>query len=242
MLDPSPELRHTGVVKFSRSVKGAEAAAAASTNDGQTSERLAIIDWCSRIASSKSTRESLDGPGTVLEGSNRVILLDRDGVLNVDRVNSVRTVADLEVETGAIVGCRLLKDAGYPLGVICNQSAGGRGWMTATDVDAVNAELDRRLGGVIDAWFLCPHAPDDGCRCRKPGTLLLEQAQAEFGFDPRLTWFVVDAERDIAAARAFGCLPALVRTGKGAAAAAAHPDVPVFADLADFARSVVAER
>ena len=52
----------------------------------------------------------------MLEGSNRVILLDRDGVLNVDRVDSVRTVADLDLETGAIEGCRLLKDAGYPLG------------------------------------------------------------------------------------------------------------------------------
>src|SRR4029079_14660208 len=101
------------------------------------SSRPAIIDWCSRISSSKSSRESLDGPATVLEGSNRVILLDRDGVLNVDRVNSVRTVADLDVEIGAIEGCRLLKDAGYPLGVISNQSAVGRGWMTADDLDAV---------------------------------------------------------------------------------------------------------
>jgi D-glycero-D-manno-heptose 1,7-bisphosphate phosphatase len=168
-----------------------------------------------------------------------VILLDRDGVLNVDRVNSVRTVADLEVETGAIEGCRLLKDAGYPLGVISNQSAVGRGWMTASDLEAVNAELDRRLGGVIDAWFVCPHGPDDGCRCRKPGTLLLERAQAAYGFDPAVTWFVVDAERDVAAAQRFGCRPALVRTGKGERAIAAHPDVPAFADLADFARSVV---
>jgi histidinol-phosphate phosphatase family protein len=113
-----------------------------------------------------------------------VILLDRDGVLNVDRVDSVRSIADLEVETGAVEGCRLLHEAGYPLGVISNQSAVGRGWMTAADLEVVNAELDRRLGGVIDAWFVCPHAPDTGCRCRKPGTLLLEQARDAYGFDP----------------------------------------------------------
>ena len=160
-------------------------------------------------------------------------------MLNVDRVNSVRTVADLEVETGAIEGCRILREAGYPLGVISNQSAVGRGWMTAAELEAVNAELDRRLGGVIDAWFVCPHGPDDGCRCRKPGTLLLEQAQARYRFDPAETWFVVDAERDVVAAQRFGCRPALVRTGKGAAAIAAHPDVPAFDDLADFARSVL---
>jgi D-glycero-D-manno-heptose 1,7-bisphosphate phosphatase len=168
-----------------------------------------------------------------------VILLDRDGVLNVDRINSVRTVADLDLEVGAIEGCRLLKDAGYPLGVISNQSAVGRGWMTAADLDAVNAELDRRLGGVIDAWFVCPHGPDDGCRCRKPDTLLLEQARDAFGFDPATTWFVADAARDVVAARRFGCRPALVRTGKGAATIAAYPDVPAFADLADFARSLI---
>ena len=167
-----------------------------------------------------------------------MILLDRDGVLNVDRVNSVQTLADLEVETGAVEGCRLLHEAGYPLVVISNQSAVGRGWMTAETLDAVNTELDRRLGGVIDAWFVCPHGPDAGCRCRKPDTLLLEEARDRFGFDPASTWFVVDAERDVAAAQRFGCRPALLRTGKGAAAIAAHPDVPAFDDLADFARSV----
>jgi D-glycero-D-manno-heptose 1,7-bisphosphate phosphatase len=167
-----------------------------------------------------------------------VILLDRDGVLNVDRLDSVRSTADLELEVGALEGCRLLHGAGYPLAVISNQSAVGRGWMSAHDLDVVHAELDRRLGGVIDAWFVCPHAPDDGCRCRKPGTLLLERARDAFGFRPADTWFVVDAERDVAAARAFGCRPALVRTGKGAATVAAHPELPAFADLADFARSV----
>jgi D-glycero-D-manno-heptose 1,7-bisphosphate phosphatase len=168
-----------------------------------------------------------------------VILLDRDGVLNIDRVNSVRSVADLEVEAGAIEGCHLLRDVGYPLVVVSNQSAVGRGWMTETDLHAVHAELNRRLGDVIDAWFVCTHAPDDGCRCRKPGTLLLERAQDAFGFDPATTWFVVDAERDVAAAQAFGCRPALVRTGKGASAVAAHPELPAFDDLADFARWMV---
>lgn len=168
-----------------------------------------------------------------------MILLDRDGVLNVDRADSVRNIADLEVEAGAAEGCRLLHAAGHPLAVISNQSAVGRGWMTAAELAAVNDELDQRLGGIIDAWFVCPHGPDDGCRCRKPDTLLLEQARARFGFDPASTWFVVDAARDVEAARRFGCRPALLRTGKGAAAIAAHPDVPAFADLVDFARSVI---
>jgi D-glycero-D-manno-heptose 1,7-bisphosphate phosphatase len=167
-----------------------------------------------------------------------LILLDRDGVLNIDRSASVRSVADLTLEEGARDGCRLLRDAGFRLAVVTNQSAVGRGWMSSADLEAVNTELDRRLGGVIDAWYVCPHAPDAGCRCRKPDTLLLERAQADHGFDAASTWFVVDAGRDVQAARAFGCRPALVRTGKGPSAIADYPDVPVFADLADFARSV----
>jgi len=167
-----------------------------------------------------------------------VVLLDRDGVLNVDRPDSVTGLAALGVERGAVEGCRILKNAGHRLAVVTNQSAVGTGRLRATDLDAINAELDRRLGGVVDAWYVCPHAPDARCRCRKPGTLLLERARADFDFDPTTTWFVADADRDVEAARSFGCRPALVRTGKGPATIAAHPDLPAFADLADFARSV----
>jgi D-glycero-D-manno-heptose 1,7-bisphosphate phosphatase len=167
-----------------------------------------------------------------------MILLDRDGVLNVDQAASVRSITDLVVEQGAVEGCARLRAAGNRLAVITNQSAVGRGWMTRDTLDAVHAELDRRLGHVIDAWYVCPHAPDDGCACRKPGTLLLEQARADWDFEPAETWFVVDAERDVEAALRFGCRPALVRTGKGTAAAAVYPDLPAFADLADFARAV----
>jgi D-glycero-D-manno-heptose 1,7-bisphosphate phosphatase len=177
----------------------------------------------------------------VLEGSNLVILVDRDGVLNVDRVDSVRSLADLEVEAGAVEGCRRLHAAGYRLAVVTNQSAVGRGQMTRPTLDAVNAALDERLGHLIDGWFVCDHGPGDGCRCRKPGTLLLEQAQARYGFDPAATWFVADAPRDVEAARAYGCRPAIVRTGKGAATAAGYPDVPAFRDLAEFAERLLTD-
>jgi D-glycero-D-manno-heptose 1,7-bisphosphate phosphatase len=167
-----------------------------------------------------------------------MILLDRDGVLNVDQERSVRGLADLAVERGAVDGCTRLKAAGHLLVVITNQSAVGRGWMTRATLDEVNAELDRRLGGVIDAWYVCPHGPDEGCACRKPGTELFEQARRDLGFDPAATWFVADATRDVEAARHFGCRPALVRTGKGAAAIAAYPELPAYDDLDDFARAV----
>ena len=174
----------------------------------------------------------------MLEGSNRLILLDRDGVLNVDVADSVKGLDELKVEPQAARGCSLLVRAGYQLAVVTNQSAVGRGFMDRATLDAVNEELDHRLGGVIDHWYVCDHAPEAGCRCRKPDTLLLERAHAELGFIPADTWFVVDAGRDIEAARRFGCRPALVRTGKGAATEAAYPDVPCWDDLAAFAREL----
>ena len=182
---------------------------------------------------------SLDGTGTVLEGSNRVILLDRDGVLNVDRPDSVKSLDELQIETGAVAGSGRLVDAGYRLAVVTNQSAVSRGWMSRTTLDAVNAEIDRQLGGTVARWYICDHSPDERCRCRKPDTLLLEQAHHDLGFEPSETWFVGDAGRDVEAARRFGVQPALVRTGKGAAAAREYPDVPAWDDLDAFARSVI---
>lgn len=181
---------------------------------------------------------SLDGTRTVLEGSNRVILLDRDGVLNVDRPDSVKRVDELQIEEGAADGCSTLRAAGFTLVVITNQSAVGRGWMDRATVDAVNTELNRALGQAIEHWYVCDHGPDDGCRCRKPDTLLLEQAQADLGFTPADTWFVGDAVRDLEAAHRFGVRPALVRRGKGAVTARENPQVPSWSDLAEFARFV----
>lgn len=175
----------------------------------------------------------------MLEGSNHWILLDRDGVLNVDTADSVKSLDELEIEPGAALGCEILRTAGYRLAVITNQSAVGRGHMTLATLCAVNDELDRALGGVIDRWYICPHAPDDGCRCRKPDTLLFEQARADLGFNPADTWFVGDAPRDLAAARRFGCRAALVLSGKGAATAASSasddPNIPTWTDLEAFA-------
>ena len=171
----------------------------------------------------------------MLEGSNRVILLDRDGVLNVDRPDSVKRLDDLQMETGAVAGSARLFGAGYRLVVVTNQSAVGRGWMSRTTLDAVNAEIDRRLGDTVTRWYVCDHSPDEGCRCRKPDTLLLERAHHDLGFEPAETWFVGDAGRDVEAALRFGLQPALVRTGKGADTAREYPDVPAWADLDAFA-------
>jgi D-glycero-D-manno-heptose 1,7-bisphosphate phosphatase len=178
---------------------------------------------------------------TPLSSANRsVVLLDRDGVLNVDRAASVTSVADLELVSGAREGTARLSAAGYTLVVVTNQACVGRGQLTEWELHEINAELDRRLGGVIADWFVCPHTAAQGCACRKPRTQLLDRARHEWGFDPAATWFVVDDDRDVEAAQRFGCRPALVRTGKGARTAAARLDAPVFEDLLEFAATLLA--
>jgi D-glycero-D-manno-heptose 1,7-bisphosphate phosphatase len=178
---------------------------------------------------------------TPSSSANRsVVLLDRDGVLNVDRAASVTSIADLELMSGAREGTARLSAAGYTLVVVTNQACVGRGQLTERELHEINAELDRRLDGVIADWFVCPHTAAQGCACRKPRTQLLDRARDAWGFDPAATWFVADDDRDVVAAQRFGCRPALVRTGKGARTAAVRSNVPVFEDLARFATAVTA--
>jgi D-glycero-D-manno-heptose 1,7-bisphosphate phosphatase len=184
---------------------------------------------------------SLDGRAGVLEVSNRVVLLDRDGVLNVDRTDSVKSLEELEVIAGVDVAAAALAAAGYLLLVVTNQSVVGRGLLDLDTLHAINSEIDRRLGNTLRGFYVCPHTPEIGCACRKPGTRLLDEARVAWPFDPAQTWFVADADRDLEAARRAGVRPALVRTGKGAATERDHPDVPVWDDLAAFSDWLLAQ-
>jgi len=122
---------------------------------------------------------------------------------------------------------------------VTNQACVGRGVLSTSELDRINTELGRLLEGRISGWYVCPHASDAGCSCRKPGTGLLEQAAEAWSFEPGVTWLVADDVRDVEAARRFGCRPALVRTGKGAATAEHCRDVPAFDDLEAFARALI---
>jgi D-glycero-D-manno-heptose 1,7-bisphosphate phosphatase len=156
-------------------------------------------------------------------------------VLNTDRADSVTSVAQLDVVPGADAATAALHRAGYRLLVITNQSVVGRGLLDLETLHTINRELDHRLGHTLHGFFVCPHTPEAGCACRKPGTLLIEQARVAWPFDPASTWFVVDADRDIEAAQRAGVRPALVRTGKGADAQRRHDDVAAFDDVLAFA-------
>jgi D-glycero-D-manno-heptose 1,7-bisphosphate phosphatase len=130
------------------------------------------------------------------------VLFDRDGTLVVD-VPYCADPARVQPLPTARPALRRLRAAGIRTGVVTNQSGIGRGLLTATAAAAVNAEVDRLLGP-FDVWQVCPHAPEDGCRCRKPRPGMLLAAAAALRLEPHNLAFVGDIGSDVDAARAAG--------------------------------------
>ena len=149
----------------------------------------------------------------------KAVLLDRDGVINADQDGYVTSWSEFRLLPGALDGLRQLTAAGYRLAVVTNQAAVGRGLASADEVDQLNARMVSMLaeGDVrIDTVLYCPHAPEEGCACRKPQPGLLIEAARRLGVAPADTCVIGDWVDDIAAARAAGCaVPILVMTGRG---------------------------
>ena len=142
-------------------------------------------------------------------GKLKAVFLDRDGVINEMRKGDwVRNWSQFKWLPGAKEAAALIRKKGYICLVISNQSCIGRGVVTKAAVDAINkrmvAELGRS-GGRIDAVYVCPHRPDEGCACRKPGTLNFKRAMRDFNLKPDEILFVGDNESDREAARRVGC-------------------------------------
>lgn len=145
------------------------------------------------------------------------VLLDRDGTIIVEK-NYLSAVNDLELLPGAVEGLRILHDAGFGLIVVTNQSGIARGKLTLETLAGIHAELERRLaaGGVhIEAFYQCPHLPEDECDCRKPKPLLAERAAADFGFELSRAFVIGDKPCDIDLGKNAGARTILVRTGYG---------------------------
>jgi D-glycero-D-manno-heptose 1,7-bisphosphate phosphatase len=176
---------------------------------------------------------------------NKVVLIDRDGVLNVDRVHSVRSMAELEVIPGADQGVAALCAAGYRVLVVTNQAVVGRGELAYDALQLIHAHLQAWVGaagGHLSGFYVCTHTPVMNCNCRKPRPGLIEQAWTDWNFDRQDTWFVGDSSTDVTAALAGHCRPALVRTGKGGLSAGLHPQVPIWPDLLAFASALTQGR
>jgi histidinol-phosphate phosphatase family protein len=138
------------------------------------------------------------------------VLLDRDGTLIAD-VPYNGDPAKVRPVPGAREALDQLRTAGVRLGVVTNQSAIGRGIATAEQVARVNASVTGQLGP-FDAWEQCPHAPEDGCDCRKPAPALIRRAAARLGVPVERCAVVGDIGSDVEAARAAGARAVLVPT------------------------------
>lgn len=150
----------------------------------------------------------------------KLVILDRDGTLNVDREDFVKSPEEWEPLPGALEAVARLNQDGWQVVLATNQPGVGRGLLDMASLNAIHARMNAelaKLGGRIDAVFFCPHTPEDGCDCRKPQPGLLVQIGERFGVDLARVPVVGDSLRDLQAARAAGAQPHLVRTGKAAA-------------------------
>ena len=173
--------------------------------------------------------------------TRRLVVLDRDGVINEERLDYIRSPDEWQPLPGSLAAIARLCHAGLAVAVATNQSGVGRGLMSRSDLDSVHRKMRekvREAGGELSGVFFCPHAPGEGCRCRKPLPGLLEQIEAALGLPVAGSYMVGDSLTDLQAAAAAGALPALVRTGFGSATERQLPanmDAPVFDDLGGFA-------
>lgn len=147
------------------------------------------------------------------------LFLDRDGVIVENRADYIRTWDDIEIYPQAIAALAQIRDSGYKIIIVTNQSGIGRGLIRLDDANAINARLVEEIeatGGRIDGVFMCPHAPDENCGCRKPKPGLLLQAAAQFNIDLDRSIMIGDALTDLAAGQGAGVRRvALLRTGRG---------------------------
>lgn len=177
----------------------------------------------------------------------RHIILDRDGVLNVERSDGrwVSDWSEWQWCPGALEGLRMLSGTGIRISIATNQSGIGRGLVGRSDVDAVHARMVEeaaQVGATIDRVWVCPHEPGDRCQCRKPSPGLYLGAMEACGVTADETLALGDDVRDLQAAWSAGITAALVRTGKGRVTeATVGPDVPAFEDLLDFAGAVLSD-
>jgi D-glycero-D-manno-heptose 1,7-bisphosphate phosphatase len=149
----------------------------------------------------------------------QAIFLDRDGTLNRERADYVKSWQEFEWLPRALDALAVLAALDVPVLVVTNQSAVGRGILDASVLQGIHTQARAEAltaGGRLDDFLICPHAPADGCTCRKPRPGLLLQAAAHYNLDLQSCVFVGDSLTDMQAAEAAGCAWLLVRTGRQA--------------------------
>jgi D-glycero-D-manno-heptose 1,7-bisphosphate phosphatase len=162
--------------------------------------------------------------------SGRVVLLDRDGVIIADRPGYVLNCDQVSFIPGSKAALRMLNRRGYTVHVVSNQSAVGRGLMSAEELDEITRRMIedvRRSGGDIKSVHYCTHRPEENCDCRKPKTGLLKSVADKFNFDVKKVWLVGDRHTDAEAGNAVGCRTILVKSGVSPDAEDLQPHKPL---------------
>ena len=146
----------------------------------------------------------------------KAAFIDRDGTL-IEEVNFLSRVEDLQIFPYTAEALRLLKDAGFLVIVLTNQSGIGRGIFDESAMHEIHDAIQLELGGMIDAFYYCPHLPCDGCECRKPELGMIKSAMADRPIDLAGSWMFGDKKIDVETGINAGISSAMVLTGYGRA-------------------------
>lgn len=158
----------------------------------------------------------------------RLVLIDRDGTLNVER-NYLSSPDEIELVPRAAEALKLLRSLGLTIAVVTNQSAIGRGYFDVKKLNEIHERLNeilRRNEAAVDAIYFCPHLPEDGCECRKPLTKMARQAAQDFDADLSKSFVIGDNTVDIGLGKNIAAVTILVRTGYGAKIESAIEEKP----------------
>ena len=175
------------------------------------------------------------------------VLMDRDGVINYDSDDFIKSPAEWLPIEGSLDAIALLNKHGYDVAVISNQSGLARGLFDEATLTAIHDKMQRMLaekGGFIRSIYCCPHGPESNCNCRKPKPGLLEQFSDEHKVDLATVYFIGDSLRDLQAAQAVNAKPLLVKTGKGQKTLVNNPNLqlPVFENLYGAAEFILSKQ
>lgn len=178
----------------------------------------------------------------------KLVILDRDGVINQDSPDFIRSAKQWRPIAGSLDAIARLSHNGFRVVVASNQSGIGRGLFDYDALFAIHDKLSRlvaELGGRLDGLFFCPHEEGAQCRCRKPAGGLMEDIARRLQVDLARVPMIGDSWRDVQAAQGVGAAPILVRTGNGAATEHEHSHelegVLVYEDLRQAADALVGE-
>ena len=138
----------------------------------------------------------------------KTVFVDRDGVINQERSDYVKSISELEIYPNVAENIKLLKDAGFLVIVITNQSAVNRGIISHEMINQIHNSIQdhlKKYGTFLDGFYYCPHTPNENCNCRKPKPGLLQQAILELNIDLNSSWMIGDRDSDVEASNSIGC-------------------------------------